>query len=408
MEKDILNNNIKYIIIPNKNHKIVSIKFIFKCGFYNEYSGINNFTHLLEHLFAYYFNKKQCTVNKIKKILSKKIYTSNAYTDIEDMCIWIKCYEKDVDFFLKLLSNTIFKLCITSKNLDLSKKNVIKELQQYDDYQYDDSINKYVYQRKNVDVKDGIKDVDKCNMKDINNFYKNIFSKDMILGISCDKLNLKKYKKLVIKYFDKKIEIKKNIYPINFKSKILKNNKIYKIHKPIKSVQINIMIPFDIEKYTIKYWELKIILNYLFDFNIGPFYKKLRNTEKIIYSIGYNLIHCNHNSNKTLLHIKSNCEKEKLRQFLKIFNKLFKKINIKNHEFNTTKNKIIFNKNLANFNKIEYCLDYNLNNFLYDRNISYKKSINNLNNAKKNLNLIKELKNKKYHIFLFNEKFKKI
>ena len=408
MEKNILNNNIKYLIIPKKNNKIVSIKFIFKCGFYNEYSGINNFTHLLEHLLAYYFNKKYCTVNKIKKILSKKIYTSNAYTNIEDMCIWIKCYEKDVEFFLKLLSNTIFHLCITSKNLDLSKKNVIKELQQYEDYQYDDSINKYVYERKNVDVKDGIKDVDKCNIEDINNFYKNIFSKDMILGISCDKLNLKKYKKLVIKYFDKKIEIKKNIYPINFKSKILKNNKIYKIHKPIRSVQINIMIPINIEKYTIKYWELKIILNYLFDFDIGPFYKKLRNTEKIIYSIGYELIHCNHNSNKTLLHIKSNCEKEKLRQFLKIFNKLFKKINITNKEFNTTKNKIIFNKNFDYVNKIDYCLDYNLNDFLYDRNISHKKNINNLNNAKKNLNLIKEIKNKKYHIFLFNEKFKKI
>ena len=89
---------------------------------------------------------------------------------------------------------------------------LLKNYKQYEDYQYDDSINKYVYERKNVDVKDGIKDVDKCNIEDINNnFYKNIFSKDMILGISCDKLNLKKYKKLVIKYFDKKIEIKKYI-----------------------------------------------------------------------------------------------------------------------------------------------------------------------------------------------------
>ncbi len=68
MEKDILSNSIKYIIIPNKNVKVVSIKYIIKCGFYNEYSGVNNFTHLLEHLFAYYFNKKQCTVNKVKKI----------------------------------------------------------------------------------------------------------------------------------------------------------------------------------------------------------------------------------------------------------------------------------------------------------------------------------------------------
>ncbi len=38
------------------------------------------------------------------------------------MCIFIKCYQKDIDFFIKLLSRTIFNLCITKKNLDLSKK----------------------------------------------------------------------------------------------------------------------------------------------------------------------------------------------------------------------------------------------------------------------------------------------
>jgi predicted Zn-dependent peptidase len=408
MEKDILSNSIKYIIIPNKNVKVVSIKYIIKCGFYNEYSGVNNFTHLLEHLFAYYFNKKQCTVNKVKKILSKKIYTTNAYTMPEEMCIWIKCYQKDIDFFLNLLSRTIFDLCITSKNFDLSKKNVIKELKQLENYELDDSINTYVYERNNVNIKNAIKDVEKCNLEDINNFYKNIFSKNMIIGITCNKKNLKKNKKLIIKYFNKKIEIKKNIYPINFKSKILNTNKIYKIHKPIKSVEINIIIPFNIQIYTAKYWELKIILNYLFNFDIGPFYKKLRNIKKIIYSIGYNLYYCYDDSNKTLLHIKSNCQQEKVEEFLEIFNKLFKTFNIKNNEFNITKKKLIFNKSYDYMNDIDDCLDYNLNNYLYNRDISHKNNIDNLNKAKKNINLIKELKNKKYYVFLFNEKFKKI
>lgn len=408
MEKNILNNNIKYIIIPNKNNKVVSIKFIIKCGFYNEYSGVNNFTHLLEHLLAYYFNKKQCTVNKVKKILSKKIYTTNAHTMTEKMCIWIKCYQKDVDFFLKLLSRTIFDLCITSKNFDLSKKNVIKELQQKENYELEESIDKYVYERNNVSTKDGIKDIEKCNLEDIKNYYKNIFSKNMIIGVTCNKKNLKKNKKLIIKYFNKKIKIKNNIYPINFKSKILKKNKIYKIHKPIKSVEINIIIPFNIQIYTVKYWELKIILDYLFNFDIGPFYKKLRNIEKIIYNIGYELIYCYDDSNKTLLHIKSNCEKEKVEMFLKIFNKLFKTFNIKNNKFNITKKNLLFNISYNYMNNIDDCLNYNLNNYLYNIDISHKNNINNLNKAKKNINLIKELKNKKYYVFLFNEKFKKI
>lgn len=408
MEKNILSNNIKYLILPIKNKKIASIKFIFQCGFYNEYSGINNFTHLLEHLLSYYFNKKQCTVKKVKKILSKKIYTSNAHTHHEIMCIWIKCYQKDIDFFLKLLSRTIFHLCITKKILDSSKKHVIQELKQYENFHIVNAINKYVYKRNNVDINDGINDVDKCTLEDINNFYKNIFSKNMILGINCNKKYIKKNKKKIIKHFSKKIEIKKDIYPINFNTKILRNNKIYKIHKDIKSIEINIIIPLNIQKYTKKYWELIIILNYLFDFEIGPFYEKLRNNKKIIYSISYFLNNCNNDSKKTLLHIKSYCQEHKLIIFFKMFDKILKTFNIDNNLFKQTKNKLLFQKKFNYMNNIDDCLDYNLYNYLYNRKISHKNNMNNLENAKKNLNLIKELKNTKYYAILLNKKFKKV
>tara|TARA_B000000477_G_scaffold3642_1_gene3340 strand:- start:27523 stop:27705 length:183 start_codon:yes stop_codon:yes gene_type:complete len=59
-------------------------------------------------------------------------------------------------------------------------------------------------------------------------------------------------------------------------------------------------------------------------------------------------------------------------------------------------------------NNIDDCLDYNLYNYLYNRKISHKNNMNNLDNAKKNLNLIKELKNTKYYVILLNKKFKKI
>jgi len=408
MENNILSNKIKYVIIPIKKKDIVSIKFVFQCGFYNEYRGINNYTHLLEHLLAYYFNKKQCTVKKVKKLLSKKIYMTNANTQDEIMCIFIKCYQKDIDFFIKLLSRTIFNLCITKKNLDLSKKHVIQELKQYEDYHIINAINKYIYQRNNVDIKDGINDVEKCTLEDINNFYKNIFSKNMILGINCNKKYIIKNKKLIIKHFSKKIKIEKNIYPINFNTKILKNNKIYKIHKDIKSTEINIIIPFNIQKYTKKYWELIIILNYLFDFEIGPFYEKLRNNKQIIYSITYFLNYCDNDSKKTLLHIKSYCQENNLNIFFKMFDKILKTFNIDNNLFKQAKKKLLFEKKINYMNNIDDCLDYNMYNLLYNRKISHKNNMNNLENAKKNLNLIKELKNTKYYVILLNKKFKKI
>ena len=187
MEKDILNNNLKYVIVPINNKDIVSIQYKFLFGFNNEFKGINNFTHLLEHLMAFYFNYKQCTVKKIKNLLYKKNFKSNAFTSQNNMTIWIDCYHKDVNFFLNLLSRTLYKLCITQKNLDMSKQNVINELKLNEDLELYNGINKYVYKRNKVDFSEGVKDVSKCNLQMINDFYKNIMSSDMIIGIACNK-----------------------------------------------------------------------------------------------------------------------------------------------------------------------------------------------------------------------------
>lgn len=408
MQYNTLNNEIKYVIVPNKNAKIVSIKFAFACGFYNEYSGVNNFTHLLEHLFAYYFNKKECTINKIKKILNKKIYTSNAYTSNQQMCIYINCYQKDFSFFLNLLSRSIFNLCITNDNLDMSKKHVVQELKQYDNFHLENCINKYIFKRNKVDFNEGIKDVSNCKINDINKFYKNIFCKNMILGVTCNSNNIYKNKKEIIKTFSKKFEINKHIYSNNFNITILKKNRIFKMYKDIKSIEIYIVIPIDIKKYTKEYWELIIILDYMFDFDKGPFYKKLRNKEKIIYSIGYTININSIDSNKSLLVINSFTEDNNLKKFLKYFDKLFKSVKMNNNIFLEIKNKILFKINKNNMVYHDDCLDYYLNNLLYNIKITYDDNLNNLKRAKNNKNLLIKLKKIKYFIFLLNKNYKKI
>lgn len=40
MEKDILNNNLKYVIVPINNKDVVSIQYKFLFGFNNEFKGI--------------------------------------------------------------------------------------------------------------------------------------------------------------------------------------------------------------------------------------------------------------------------------------------------------------------------------------------------------------------------------
>tara|TARA_B110000858_G_scaffold194994_1_gene250475 strand:- start:4175 stop:5404 length:1230 start_codon:yes stop_codon:yes gene_type:complete len=404
----LVNNKIKYLIIPNKNKNIVSIKFLVACGFYNEYSGINNYTHLLEHLLAYYFNKKECSVNKIKKLLNKKIYTTNAYTNDEHMCIYINCYQNDLSFFLNLLSRTIFNLCITKENLSMSKKNVIKELKQFEDYHLNNCLNTYIFKRNKVDFNEGIKDVSKCKIDDITKFYKNIFSKNMIIGVTCNSKNITKNKKLILRNFNKKIEIQKNKYPINFNATILKKNTIFKHYKEINSIQVEIVLPIDIQIYTKQYWELKIILDYMFDFEKGPFYKKLRIEEKIIYSITYNLKKNYENTNKTLLIISSNIEEDNLNKFLKLFDKLFKNLKMNNEIFSKIKKKLLFKTNYIYITEHDHYLKYYLNNYLNNIKITYTKNLKNLKNAKNNKTLLKGLKKTKYYIFLFNKNYKKI
>jgi predicted Zn-dependent peptidase len=407
MEKNILNNNLKYVIVPINNKDIVSIQYKFLFGFNNEFKGINNFTHLLEHLMAYYFNYKECTVKKIKNLLYKKNFKSNAFTSQNDMTIWIDCYQKDVNFFLNLLSRTLYKLCITQKNLDMSKQNVINELKLDEDLELYNGINKYVYKRNKVDFSEGVKDVSKCNLQMINDFYKNIMSSDMIIGIACNKKNINYNKKLIIKYFSKKFTTNKNKYPAKLKIHYLTKNTIFKIYKPIKSVKINIVIPLDILFYSKEYWELKIALNYLFNFNKGPFYAKLRNEKKIIYSINYNF-DFNKDSSKTLLIIKTGCEKEDLNKFFKLFYNIFNKIKISNKDFLLMKKNLIFSTKYNYMNNIGDCLGFNMGNYLYNINISYKKNINNLEKAECNKNIFKKIKKNKHFIFLLNKDYKKI
>ena len=128
-----LDNNINTLIVSTDNKKVISIIYKIKCGFNNEYKGINNYTHLLEHLIATYLNTEQCSIEAVRKHTKKKILNTNAYTEDNEVCFWIECYYKDVDFFIDLMSRSLFDLCITTENLNMAKKNVIKELEQSDE-----------------------------------------------------------------------------------------------------------------------------------------------------------------------------------------------------------------------------------------------------------------------------------
>ena len=175
-----LDNNINTLIVSTDNKKVISIIYKIKCGFNNEYKGINNYTHLLEHLIATFLNTEQCSIEAVRKHTEKKILNTNAYTEDNEVCFWIECYYKDADFFIDLMSRSLFDLCITTENLNMAKKNVIKELEQSEDVYLMNDINTFFYKRKKVSFKYGIEDVKSATINKIESFYKKVLSKEKI------------------------------------------------------------------------------------------------------------------------------------------------------------------------------------------------------------------------------------
>ena len=146
-------------------------------------------------------------MEEIRKYTEYKILRTNASTDDNEVCFWIDCYYKDADFFIDLMARSLFNLCITSENLDMAKKNVIKELEQNEDVYLMNDINTYFYKRKKVSYKYGIEDVRNATLDTIELFYKKVLCKEIIVGVACYSKYVPNIKALITKNFDK---------PINF------------------------------------------------------------------------------------------------------------------------------------------------------------------------------------------------
>ena len=403
-----LSNNIKTVIVPVNNKQVVSINYKIKCGFYNEYKGINNYTHLLEHLIATFLNSEQCSMDFLQKHIGTKVLKTNAYTTDNEICFWIVCYYRDIEFFIDLLSRSLFDLCITQKNLDMSKKNVIKELQQSEDEYFSNDINTFLFKRKKVSFEYGIQDVNNATCESVERFYKLIFAKDIIIGVTCDKRYVKSINNLLKTKFDVKFEKpEKDMLPINFTLHYPKKTKIYRHYKPIKSVEINIVIPIDIDKRTIQYYNLMIGLDYLFSFDHGEMYKVLRHEMKLIYGISYEIITDDIDSKKSYVNVHLMCQPPDLQIVLTIFNNIFSKFTISKEMFKMTKNKLYFST-LYN-----YMNDYDDFQNYYVDCIFFSKPIINIPDRIKNVKykdtctMISKLKKLNRLVFLYNQKYKK-
>ena len=408
---NILNNGIKSLILPIKNNNLVYIECRFKCGFNNEKVGINNYSHLLEHLIATFFHKDNCSIDSIRNEINKRVFFSNAYTGKNETVYWIKCYKKDSDFFIGLLGNTIFETCFKKDSLEIAKLNVIKELEEDEENEFDVDYERFINGKKKVSNKYGIIDIKKLTVENIVNFHKKILNKDIIISVNCHKNHISNIKISINKFFNRKIEKVKNDLDYNPILINLKNNKIIKHHNHLNnSILVKIVIPIFLNYYSQKYIALKIILNYLFNFEYGILYKILRHEKKLIYSIHYDIDIDYYNSNKTNIIITTYSKKSTLNIFLKEFMYILKNFEMNYDMFKLFKNKSIFILEKNKKDKDSIMNNYYTTMFLYNiKFISYTNYIKSIKNIeyKTILKYKKQLQVLKYITFLYNKSYKK-
>jgi predicted Zn-dependent peptidase len=372
----VLKNGIKVIIFPLKT-KMTYISLSMLLGSYHEKKGEGNLTHYYEHLLGRLSSTKYKDYKYIGNEIIKRGGYSNAYVNNYELSVFIKGFYADFEFYIDILSNSINNFYIDPKIANNEKGAVIQELRNIvskQNYDFDFGIFKYLYPTYYYleDYRRDIKYVKKYNIKLIREFIKNkVLTKNIVINISCPENKFNETVKLINKYFGiikKKKKIIKypflinnnnNIKIIQIKNKVVDNNTI-----------INIYTFMNIKFLSKEYLILQLLDKILFNFEIGVFYKELREKTGLVYSIKlYNNISIK-NSKESYYNIVTKCD---INNVPIVINKIFNILNnykITSEEICYAKKKIEAENEYDKFYTLESYHSYQRNFLLY--NIPFK------------------------------------
>lgn len=363
-----LKNGIKVIIIEKKTN-IISLSYFIKTGMFNKSTEQNNYTHLYEHILASFTSKDRCDYKDINNELSKSVIESNAHVKEFQTNVWINGYYNDIERLLTLLIKSLFNGCFSKEQFEIEKKAVIQELRQIltnNGYKFEYEIDNFFYKKSFFDVMNGIKNMKKVTMNDIEKFYEKILSKKQIVfGCVCP---IKKTKDVIRKFEKcmKDIEYKKPKNEIQKSISFSREDKIVFIKNTEKTDDIYIKFYIPLE-YTIRnYILVNIWLIYFFNINYGPIYIILRKKLKLIYS--YRKEYFNNEINKRNSLIKFETHTIKLKEVYENTIEIVRNTKISMELFETSKKRYLY-KMEKNKEKV------NVHYSLLNKEMNYKEFI---------------------------------
>jgi len=377
IKKYTLKNGIKVIIVPLKT-KMTYISMSILLGSYHEKKGEGNLTHYYEHLLGRLTSTKYKDYMYVGSEIVKRGGFTNAFVNNYQLCVFIKGFYEDFEFYIDILSNSLNKFYIDPKIANNEKGAVMQELRNTisrENYDFDFSIFKYLYPKYYhlEDTKKDIKYVKNYNIKLIKQFIKNkIFNENIVVNVSCPENKVKKTMRYINKYFGiiKKKKKKRINYPVlninNNKRKIIQiTNK-----RTDENTIINIYTFMNIKFFSKEHLINDLLEKILFNFELGVFYRELREKTGLIYSIKlYNNINIR-NPIESYCNIVTKCNLKNVPIVISKIISILKNYKISDEEIAYAKRSIDANDEYNKFFGLESYNNYENMFLLY--NIPYK------------------------------------
>ena len=403
----ILKNGIKVLIVPLKT-KMTFLSVCMLLGSRHEKNGEGNLTHYYEHLLGRMTSQKYKDYKYIGNEITKRGGNTNAYVSEYELTIFIQGYFKDFDFYADILSNSLNDFYIDPKLAENEKGAVIQELKNIiskETYDFDYNIFKYLFPKYAYleNYKKDIKYVKKYNVRLVKNFIKKkILTENIVLNITCPRNKIKETKYYIRKYFGiikTDEENKKNIkYPV-LQNNARRSGKTRVVRIKNKAINdntiINIYTFAEMEYLSKEHITHLILQNILFNFDIGVFYKELREKMGIIYNIHLRNNISIKNAKQSHYYIATKCD---IKNVPAVIGKII--AILKTYKINPSDIKYSKNRMLASY---EYSKFYNIDSYngFYKNFLLYNKKM------RKNKDIYDAIKNTTdKEVFEYYEKFK--
>ncbi len=162
-------------------------------GSYHEKKGEGNLTHYYEHLLGKLTSTKYKDYMYVGSEIIKRGGFTNAFVNNYQLCVYIKGFYDDFEFYIDILSNSLNKFYIDPKIANNEKGAVIQELRNKisrENYDFDFLIFKYLYP-KYYHLEDSKKDI-----KYVKNYSKILPFYFFIYIFETFKGNIKNYRRL--------------------------------------------------------------------------------------------------------------------------------------------------------------------------------------------------------------------